>query len=200
MENLEINLNREYILAGDISISMSTIDQKCAQVSRYKYMLEKFKSFIQIACDYDNHEGVTVFLFGQNIHKYEHVKLDDVTEVLDKVILENLTMTDMVIDEAYIEHLEEKQELRKEGKEHTGSILMIFTDGEPTNREAVKRSIQVIANNISKADEFEIIFLTVGTISSSLMPYLHNLNDGLKYPIVTIKELDKVNFLSAVVS
>lgn len=201
MKNIEVSLNREYILAGDISASMETVDPKCAGVSRYQYMLEKFRSFIRIACDFDPHGGPTIMLFGQNVTKYEHANLEMIDTKLESIKFEGLTMTDLLLAEAFAEHREEKSEEAEEGRLHPGTTLMIFTDGDPTNKESVKREIIRIANSIDRESEFTIIFLTVGTITQSLQAYLSNLESGLKdkakYQIVSVQELDKVNFIGA---
>lgn len=197
MQNLEVSLDREYILAGDISSSMGTIDARCANLGRYQYMLEKFKSFIQRTSDFDEHGGCTIMLFGQHVHKYEHANLSLVDDKLNRIEFEGLTMTDLLLDEAFDEHNEERVKMLGEKKVHPGTTLMIFTDGDPTDRGAVERSIIKIENKIEIDTEFKIIFLTVGTVSPTLRSFLGRLVTNSKKKIVSVFELEEVNFISA---
>lgn len=201
MENIELNCNRQYILAGDISASMNQKDHECAGLSRYNYMLEKFKSFIKSAEDFDA-DGVTVITYGENVKVYRNTTLDNVDKYLDNPNFEGFTNTHLVVEEAYNLHREEKRELKKTDNKHPGTVLFIFTDGEPTNQAALERVIVKIANEVESDDEFSIGFLTVGTISKELNQYLEKLDDGLKnktkYDIVGVKKLENVTFLQAV--
>jgi hypothetical protein len=199
---IEIDPNKQYILAGDISGSMDSPDAKCGNLTRYKYMLEKFEAFIKTSEDFDP-DGPTVMLFGEKVHTFRNTNLEAVQSKLGNPNFEPCTNTADLIDEAYRLHKEEKGQLAKEGKSHQGTILMIFTDGAPTNRAAVERSIVRIANEIDRDEEFSISFLTVGTIAPDLKDFLTYLDDGLKdgkakYDIVDVKEVELVSFIAAV--
>lgn len=204
MSNLEVNPNKEYILCGDISASMDSLDPECGGMQRYAYMLEKFESFIKTAQDYDEHGAATVILFGENVHVFEDVTLDDVRSKLRRSSFEGFTMTDQAIMTAYDLHLDRKREYKREGKEHPGTNLIIFTDGAATNRQAVKRIIVDIANHIDNENEFQITLLTVGTLDRHLRDFLENLHDELEkdlkrdYDIFHVDKLEDVTFLSSV--
>ena len=81
----------------------------------------------------------------------------------------------MVIEKAWDLHQEEKAQMKKEGKLHPGTVLFIFTDGAPTNRAAVERSIVKIASVIDRHDEFNIGILKVGTVDPELEKWLSDL-------------------------
>lgn len=204
MTNLEINPNKEYILAGDISASMCSLDKMCGGQSKYNYMLEKFQLFIKTAEDFDQHGAPCVFLFGEKVTKYDHVKLEDIKDKLKNVKFEGLTNLDLLLDEAFEEHLEKKRELASEKKMHPGTNLIIFTDGAPTNRQAVLRSIIRIADSIDTEDEFNIQLLTVGTREDDLDQYLESLHDDLEgktkrdFDIVHIDKLEDIDFMKSV--
>jgi hypothetical protein len=199
--DFEINMHREFLLAGDVSASMNQNDPRCDGLTRYKYMLEKFKSFITIAEDYDTHqEGVTVMLFGAKVEVFEHTTLKNIESKLNNIEFEGLTMTDLLLDEAFKEHREEKSELAKEGKVHPGTCLMIFTDGVPTNMAATERAVLNIANAIDREEEFDIVFLTVGTMDRSTIHFLDKLKANVKkakYNIVSVRSLEETTFLAA---
>lgn len=196
---IELNPNMQYILAGDISASMTAQDPKCANMERYSYMLEKFKSFIQEATDFDP-DGPSVFLFGESVHEFPNTTLDKVESHLKNVIFEGFTNTHLVVEKAWEQHRAEKSELAKEGKVHPGTVLFVFTDGQPTNEKALQRVIEGISNALDREDEFNIGFILVGTIDQYLRDYLTKLDDELdcKYDIVGVREIEGLSFLQAV--
>src|ERR1700728_4117896 len=97
LQSLEIDPNRQYVLAGDISASMREADAKCAGLKRYDHMLEKFESFISEAADFDK-DGVTVMLFGEHVTVFRNTKLDDIRNKLKNPNYEGFTNTHLVID------------------------------------------------------------------------------------------------------
>lgn len=198
---IELNPNMQYILAGDISASMTTVDPKCGNISRYSYMVEKFKQFIKEAEDFDP-DGPTIILFGEDVYLYPNTTLDKIENNLAVIHFEGFTNTHLALEAAWKIHKEEKSELSKEGKSHPGTVVFFFTDGEPTNRAALERKIVEISNLIDREDEFNIGFILVGTIERNLKDYLDKLDDGLKgkakYDIVGVNEIEGLSFLKAV--
>ncbi len=205
MQNLEIQTNKEYILCGDISGSMESIDPLCGNQSRYNYMLEKFQSFIKIAQDFDEHGAPTVILFGEHVHVFDHMKLSDIRSRLDNPEFEGFTYLHLAIEKAYELHREDKSELAKEKQVHPGTHLMVFTDGDPSNKPAVERILVKIVNEIDVEEEFQITFLTVGTITRQLQSWLDNLHDDLEgdvnprdFDIIHVSRLEDITFMGAV--
>ena len=198
-EVIELNPNKQYILCGDISASMQDNDSKCGGSSRYNYMVEKFKSFIKEAEDFDP-DGPTIFLFGEKVSQYPNTTLDKVESKLKSPTFEGFTNTHLVVQEAWAMHIAEKVELAKDGKDHPGTVCFIFTDGEPTNRNALERTIRDIANAVTSEQEFSIGFILVGSIAPNLKEYLDKLDDGLKakFDIVGTTEIEGLSFLKAV--
>lgn len=200
LQSLELNPNMQYIIAGDISGSMAEKDSRCDGKVKYDYMLEKFESFIRESADFDP-DGATVILFSDDVKVYPNTTIDAVQSKLRSVKPSGYTNTDTMIQEAYSIHRQEKAELARQGKTHPGTVLFIFTDGAPTNRRAVEREIVKIANTIDRHDEFNIGFLTVGTVPADLAEWLENLDTNLKdakYDIVNVSPLESVTFLKAV--
>jgi hypothetical protein len=196
---IELNPNMQYILAGDISASMTAIDPKTEGLSRYAYMLEKFKSFIKEAEDFDP-DGPTVMLFGESVQVFENTTLEQVDNKLSNIQFEGFTFTDKVLQSAWNLHYIEKVALQKEGKAHPGTTVFVFTDGDPTNRAALVRVITNIVSCVDREDEFNIGFILVGSVTSELHAYLNRLDDelGLKYDIVGVTELEGLTFMKAV--
>ncbi len=105
----EVRPDREYILLGDISGSMSESDMKCANQPKYDYMLEKFKLFINEASKFDQHGKVDVILFGETVHLYPEVTVEEIRDKLNRVQFEGQTNTDKALEVAYERHLEKKK-------------------------------------------------------------------------------------------
>ena len=179
---------------------MQAVDQKTMGKTRYQFMLEKFKSFIKEAEDYDP-DGPTIILFGESLHEFPNTTLANIETKLPDGAHEGFTMTHKVVERAWNIHREEKAELAKEKKVHPGTVVMIFTDGAPTNEKALEKIIVDIANSVDRDDEFSIGFILVGVIEPNLRQYLDKLDDGLKnvkYDIVGTSDIQDLTFLKAV--
>jgi hypothetical protein len=203
MENLEINPNMEHVLCGDISASMETRDPVCGGNTRYEYMLEKFKMFIKTAQDFDEHGAPTVMLFGENVQVFDHVTLNDIEHKLASPNFEGFTNLHLVLEEAYKLHREEKSELAQKREVHAGTCVLVFTDGEPTNRPAVERLLLRIVNEIDREDEFQIHFLIVGSPTIQIEKWLKSLHDNMEnralnprdFDIIHVSALEDTTFL-----
>lgn len=190
--NLELNQGDDFIIALDISASMSATD--CPQgLSRVKYATEQFKTFANEASKYDT-DGVSLYAFGLQVHAFPDVAADKIDETANKLLglnLEGGTRTDAVIQKAWDEHLTRKNEQ---------TVLMVFTDGEPMDQNAVFKTIADITNKVQDEREFNIAFVTVGERSANLDAFLTKLDDaipGAKYDIVDVKKLEEVDFYKA---
>jgi len=190
--NFELNKGDDFIIALDISGSMQASDCP-GGLSRLKYSLEQFRTFVGEAAKYDT-DGVSLYAFGIDVHQFSDVspeKLEETVNKLASMRLESGTMTDKVILAAYEEHVARKNEQ---------TVLMVFTDGEPNDQDAVFKVIADITNKVKDEREFNISFLTVGNRSASLEAFLAKLDDalpGAKYDIVDVKRVEDVNFYQA---
>lgn len=190
--NFELNKGDDFIIALDISASMQATDCP-GGYSRTKYATEQLGVFIKEASKWDT-DGVSIYGFGMNVHKQPDVAadgLDAAIETLMKLPYEGGTRTEMVIQAAWQEHLERKNEQ---------TVLMIFTDGEPGDQEAVLKTIADITHNVQDEREFNIAFITVGQRGPGLQAFLTKLDDavpGAKYDIVDVKALEEVDFYKA---
>lgn len=190
--NLELNKGDDFIIALDISGSMKTTD--CPNgVSRLAYTLEQFGVFANEAAKWDT-DGVSLYAFGANVHAYPDISADKIASTVDSLKarqLEGLTMTHLAVTAAWKEHLERKNEQ---------TVLMIFTDGEPSDQESLLKAIAEITQNVKDEREFNISFITVANRTPSLEAFLATLDDGIpgaKYDIVDVKRLEDVDFFAA---
>lgn len=188
-DSLELKKGDSFIVALDISASMRNTDCP-GDMSRYQYALEQCKQFAHEASKYDS-KGVTILTFGATVHNAGHVTEDKIDGLLKTNNFEGATNTNQVIQAAYDQHV-------KEGAKQT--CLMIFTDGEPSNPDAVLKTIADITNKMKSNEEFTMIFITVGQRSPDLQEFLNVLDDdvpGAKYDIVSVNKLEDVDFATA---
>lgn len=190
--NLELNQGDNFIFGVDVSGSMQSSDCP-GGLTRIAFLKEKVVQFTGEASKYDP-DGIDILAFGHQITAYEKITAEKAAETVSKLNAdEAATQTHLLISKAYEMH-------KAGGYEQT--VLFIATDGDPTDKQAVKDAIVKITNDVKDEREFNISFLTVGKISDSLDKYLTSLDDdlkGAKYDIVDVKRLEEVDFLSAFV-
>jgi len=190
--NLELNKGDDFIIALDISGSMQNTD--CPNgVSRLVYTLEQFGVFANEAAKWDT-DGVSLYAFGANVHAYPDVSADKIASTVEELKnkkLEGMTMTHLAVNAAWKEHQERNNEQ---------TVLMVFTDGEPSDPDSLLNAIADITNKVKDEREFNISFITVGNRTPGLEAFLKTLDDGVpgaKYDIVDVKRLEDVDFYAA---
>lgn len=188
---LELNKGDNILFAADISRSMGVTDCP-GGLSRIDYVKESLKTFVHEAAKYDD-DGIDLITFGVNV--VAHPKL---TPASADTLINSLGATEGATNTAGA--ISKAWELHKQGG-YEQSVLMIATDGEPSDEWAVFATIADITQNLTKGEhEFAISFLTVGKRTPSLQAFLTKLDDalpGAKYDIVDVKEFDQVNFAQA---
>lgn len=189
--NLELNKGDNFIFAVDVSGSMSTSDCP-GGLTRIQYLKEKTIQFAKEASKYDT-DGIDVMTFGHKVQSFNNVTAEKAEELISKFQAnEDSTDTAALIKAAYARH--------KAIGSTEQTVLFIATDGSTNDKEAVKKAIVDITNDVKDAREFLISFLTVGNIDASLQAFLTGLDDdlkGAKYDIVDVKSLESVDFMTA---
>jgi uncharacterized protein YegL len=189
MSQLELNKGDNFIFGIDVSGSMGTTD--CPNgTSRIEFLKEQVITFATEASKWDE-DGIDVLTFGQRITPYRGVTADKAKDIIGNVKAnEGMTDTAACIREAY--------KLHKAGG-YKQTVLFLATDGEPSDRNAVKDAIRTIASELKDEHEFAISILTVGNIDSGLQSFLTELDDDLKakHDIVDVKKLEDVDFMAA---
>jgi Mg-chelatase subunit ChlD len=191
-QNLELNKGDDFIIGLDISASMQASDCP-GGLTRSAYVLEQMRTFVKEASKWDT-DGVSLYAFGTGVHAHPDVtadKLDETVDRLAKLPYEGATMTHLVVKKAWDEHKERNNEQ---------TVLMLFTDGEPSDPEALLSNIASITNSVVDEREFNIAFITVGARSVGLEAFLAKLDDeipGARYDIVDVKRLEEVDFYKA---
>jgi Mg-chelatase subunit ChlD len=189
--NFELNKGDQFIVALDISGSMQMKDCP-GNASRFSYVLETMEVFISEASKWDP-DGVSFYAFNNEVQEFPDVaSTEALHETIGRLRPGGGTATHRAISAAYREH-------KLKGSEQT--FLLLFTDGEPSDRQAVKQAIVDITNDVKDEKEFRICILTVGARTPELSAWLSDLDDNLteaKYDIVDIEKLEDVDFERAV--
>lgn len=191
--NLELNKGDQFIFALDVSRSMGMTDCP-GGLSRIEFSKEQAKVFASEAGKYDP-DGADYFTFGHSVKSYLNQTPEEAIKLISSLQAnEGSTDTAGVIRAAW----ERAKELRANGVTDN-IVLMVITDGEPNDREAVKVVIREIAETLTNGEEFGISFLTVGNIDSGLQSFLTELDDTLnaKHDIVDVKDFMSVDFATA---
>jgi|WetSurMetagenome_2_1015567.scaffolds.fasta_scaffold689055_1 hypothetical protein len=187
---LELNKGDNFIFAVDVSASMQSRDCP-GGVSRIDYLKEGVKTFATEASKWDT-DGIDVLTFGAKVTPYRNVTAETAGKIIDGIAAnEGMTDTAAVIKSAYKMH--------RDGN-YDQTVLFVATDGAPSDRDAVIKTISGITQELREEHEFAISFLTVGKIDDNLQSFLTTLDDalpGAKYDIVDVKALESVDFLAA---
>lgn len=189
MSQLELNKGDNFIFGIDISASMQTSD--CAGgTQRIEYLKEQVIAFATEAGKWDE-DGIDIIPFGATVKPIKGVTAEKAKEIIGALkATEGMTNTAGCIREAY--------KLHKAGG-YAQTVLFLATDGEPSDRNAVKEAIRTIASELKDEHEFAISILTVGKIDAGLESFLTELDDDLKakHDIVDVKRLEEVDFMAA---
>jgi hypothetical protein len=190
MSQLELNKGDNFIFGLDVSASMGTKDCP-GGLARIEFAKEKAIQFTNEASKLDE-DGIDLLTFGHAITPLLNVTAQKASDVIGALKAnEGSTDTAGVIAAAYKRH---KDTASKQ------TFFFCVTDGEPKDRDAVKKVITDISNGLADEHEFAISFLTVGNIDPSLKAFLDGLDDdlkGAKYDIVDVKALEDVTFEAA---
>jgi Mg-chelatase subunit ChlD len=191
--NFELNFGDQMIVAFDVSGSMQANDCP-GNSTRFKYVQETMRTFIKEAAKYDP-DGVSFYAFNNTLKIFPDVKtVEEIDNMIAQLRPGGGTSTELPITAAYKEH-------KDKGSEQT--FLLLFTDGEPGNKQAVEQAIIDITNDVADEKEFRIAILTIGVRDSALEQWLSDLDDnlgskGAKYDIVAIHKLEDVDFEQAI--
>lgn len=190
-KKLELHKGDQFIIGLDISGSMQSNDCP-GGATRFNYTLETMRTFIKEAAKWDP-DGISFYAFNNAVKAYRDVAtVEEIDQKIAALKVGGGTSTHLAINEAYKEHKEKNNEQ---------TFFMIFTDGEPSEPEEVKKAIINITNDVKDEKEFRIQILTVGVRSPELDKWLDDLDDhldGAKYDIVEIEKLEDVDFQQAV--
>lgn len=189
----ETNLqNHDFIVLIDFSGSMASTDagKKGTRIERVKESVVGLVGELS-AVDED---GIDLITFGGET--ITHIAGVKNTEILNTVFARRVsggTPTAEALTKAF----------EVAGKSDKPDFIVVFTDGEPNNRQAVKDLLIKQANSQDTDEELTVLFIQVGD-DASAGAFLAELDDGLhtKWDIVDTKtqaEADAFPTLAALI-
>lgn len=200
MEQLK---NRDYYIVLDKSGSMEEKDTPSGQ-SRWKYAEESVIAIANKLSEFDP-DGITVVPFAGTFKPYENVTPNVVSQIFKEHSPMGSTVLAGPLEWCFNDYLTKK---KKGQAKANGAIVVVLTDGQPQDEQAVARSIVQFSKKLDNGDgEFGISFLQVGK-DTEAKHYLQRLDDGLekegaKFDIVdtkTMEELENIGLLEAVMA
>ena len=166
--------------------------------SRWEEAQETVLALAKKADTFDT-DGITVIPFA-NTHKvYNGVTADKVAQVFAENEPNGGTDTASVLSTIFAAYQDAKKVLQDQAKP---ILVVVVTDGEPNDREAVKTVLREFAkgltdNGAGDTDEAGILFLQVGN-DPQAKAFLTELDDSLnaRFDIVDTKTMDELEGIS----
>lgn len=183
MSQQELDSGDNLIFVFDVSLSMRAKDTPLENANRLDYSKERAIALVNQAVKYDP-DGVDVGIFGKGARWVGKCTAENAGDLIGPLQpTDGQTDTHKAIQLAYDLHVE---------KGHKQTFLFLVTDGEPSDRDAVRKTIAGIAEKLRDEHEFAIGLLTVGQIEPSLQSFLTELDDTLKakHDIVDVTALE----------
>lgn len=201
--NIENLKNRDYVLVLDKSGSMEEKDTPSGK-SRWEYAKESTMAVANRVSEYDP-DGLTIITFAGSFKTYENQTPAKVGEIWKENEPMGGTVLAPVLNSVFSSYLERK----KAGKtKANGEILIVVTDGQPSDESEVAKAIVKFGNQLENGDsEYGISFLQVGK-DHAASTFLKKLDDdltkqGAKYDIVdtkTMEELESIGLTEALMA
>jgi uncharacterized protein YegL len=200
MEQLK---NRDYYLVIDKSGSMDAKDTPSGQ-SRWKYVQESATAIANKLAEFDP-DGITVVPFA-GTHKWYP---NTTPEKVNQIFVENSPMGGTTLAPALQACFDDYSSLKAKGQaKANGAIIVVLTDGQPSDEAQVAKSIVQFTKKLDNGDgEFGIAMLQVGK-DPEATAFLKRLDDnlvkeGAKFDIVdtkTMEELENIGLVDAIVA
>jgi len=200
MTNLE---NRDYYLVIDKSGSMEEEDTPTGQ-SRWLYAQETVQAVAKQLSKYDP-DGITVVPFAGSFKMYSNTTPEKVKDIWKENHPSGGTILAPALQACFDDYLKNKAAGTAKAN---GAIVVVVTDGQPSDEAAVAKSIVTFGNKLENGDaEFGISMLQVGK-DAGAAKFLKKLDDdlatqGAKYDIVdtkTMEELETIGLTEALIA
>ena len=188
MSNIQ---NADWFVAIDKSASMNTRDTPSG-ASRFKEAEESTMGICHKLHEMDK-DGIDVAFFAGDINTYHNVTPERVATLYKENEPMGSTNTHLVLQQAFNEHFERKA---KGALKPDGTRIVVVTDGDATDRDAVANVIIEATKKIDKDEELAIGFFQVGK-DPECTSFLQFLDDklterGAKFDIVDTKSFEQI--------
>jgi|GEM_PF-96943 len=182
--------NRDYTIVIDKSGSMSMNDCPGGK-TRWEGAQEGTEAIARKCATFDP-DGITVYMFGSSFKRHDNVTPDKVTQIFAEHEPFGTTDTAGVLSDVFKHWAARK----KAGDLKNGETVLVITDGEPNDRQAVSRVIKEVTGQMDADAELAISFLQIGK-DQTAQQFLQYLDDGLeaegaKFDIVDTKTFAEI--------
>lgn len=164
---------RDYTLIIDRSGSMSTPDQTEGRTR----WLEVQESTLALAkkCEELDPDGITVYIFSSRFKRYDNVTADKVEQIFQENTPMGTTNLADVLQDAIENYLQRKAAA---AAQEGGERMMVVTDGEPNDEQAVIDVIIQATQTLENETELRVSFIQVGDDLMATQ-FLETLDDKL---------------------
>lgn len=188
--NAETASEYDFVIGLDASGSMASPSTRYLGKTRWQEAQETIFGLASVLGQYDT-DGIDLVVFGGAVEVYEGVTADKVSSIFAARSPRGSTPLAEAIDKI--------DALNSDGKK---AVAIIFTDGEPDDRQAAENAIVRAANKLERDEDFTILFVQIGN-DAAASRFLAHLDDNLtaKFDIVdTIQaaEADKMEPLDLI--
>jgi Mg-chelatase subunit ChlD len=190
MSTAEALKDRDFRIVVDRSGSMAQKDMQGGQ-SRWKAAEETTFALASKAQELDP-DGITVYAFNSSFQKWDNQTADKISDLFKSVEPNGGTTLVPVLNDIFSNY--KKAKAAGQTKPN-GELVVVITDGEPTDRNEVARAIIEFTKSLESRAEFGLLFVQAGH-DSQATSFLKKLDDdleknGAKFDIVdtiTIEE------------
>lgn len=191
MTNEEL-AKRDYAIAIDRSGSMGTPHKHGK--TRFQYAQEQTEALARKCAEFDS-DGIDVYFFNNTVKSFEGVTPEKVSQIFKESGPSGGTATDLVLKEVFDKYFKKKA---------SGSAkpvtLIVITDGEPNDQNAVASAIVAASKKIDVDEEIAITFIQAGD-DPSARRFLESLDNdlqakGAKFDIVDTKNESEMDNMS----
>lgn len=182
--------DRDYTIVIDKSGSMSMNDCPGGK-TRWETAQEGTEAIARKCATLDP-DGITVYMFASAFKRHDNVTPDKVSQIFAEHEPFGSTDTAGVLSDIFKQWGARK----KAGELKNGETVLVITDGEPNDRQAVARCIKEVTGQMDADPELAISFLQVGK-DQAAQSFLQHLDDGLekegaKFDIVDTKTFAEI--------
>ena len=182
--------NRDFTLMIDKSASMSYTDVKGFR-DRWHAVQETTKGIARKLDQYDP-DGITLYTFSGGFKRYDNVTPSKV----DQVFAENEPCGSTNLHLALADAFSHWKKRKASGDLKGGETIVIITDGEPTDEEAVVKEIKAVTKVMDNDEELAIAVFQIGQ-DTGAKAYLQRLDDalpdeGAKFDVVDTKTFEQL--------
>lgn len=187
--------NRDFVLLIDRSGSMDEKDG--GSTTRWQRAQETTEQVARAAAECDP-DGINVYTFNDQVTSFKNTTPDKVREIFQNQSPSAGTSLAPALRTIFNDYTSRKA---KGEVKSAGEMLVVVTDGAPTDGEAAAKEIVNFGNKLDNGDEeYGILFLQIGT-DPKASAYLRKLDDdlgkaGAKHDIVDCKTMDELSGMS----